>query len=66
MLIKLAFFAITIAITDEEDYEDAEEDRRSEEEMFEDDQPGPSGTSTSGIGVPGPEDHYSNPPSVSS
>ena len=39
---------------------------KTEEETFEGSQPGPSGVSNDGIGVLGPEDHYSNPPSVSS
>ena len=36
------------------------------EEAFEDDQTGQSGVSDGGgIGVPGPEDNYSNPPTMS-
>ena len=35
------------------------------EEAFEDDQTGQSGVSGRGIRVPGPEDHYSNPPTMS-
>ena len=64
---------MTIIVTGQEDNEDAEEkdstseeDSGAEEETFEDGQPGPCGVSISEIGVPGPEDHYSNPPSVSS
>ena len=35
------------------------------EEAFEDDQTGQSGVNDHGIRVPGPEDHYSNPPTMS-
>ena len=35
------------------------------EEVFEDNQTGQSGASDGGIRVPGPEDHYSNPPTMS-
>ena len=35
------------------------------EEAFEDAQTGQSGVSDGGIRVPGPEDHYSNPPTMS-
>ena len=35
------------------------------EEAFEDGQIGQSGVSDGGIRVPGPEDHYSNPPIMS-
>ena len=34
------------------------------EEAFEDDQTGQCGVSNGGIGVPGPEDHYSNLPTM--
>ena len=66
--IELARISITIVVTGQEDNKGAEkEDSRAEERpAFEDDQPGPSGVSNGGIGVPGPEDHCSNPPSVSS
>ena len=64
---------MTIVVTGQEDNEDAEEedsaseeDSGAEEETLEDSQPGPSGVSIGGIGVPGPEDYHSNPPSVSS
>ena len=35
------------------------------EKAFEDDQTGQSGVRDGGIRVPGPEDHYSNPPTMS-
>ena len=64
---------MTTVVTGQEDNEDveeedgaSEEDSGAEEKTFKNGQPGPSGVSIGGIGVSEPEDHYSNPPSVSS
>ena len=48
-----------------EDDKDAEEYSKAEG-VFEESQTGRCGVSYGGIGVSGPKDHYSNPPTVSS
>ena len=69
--IELASIPITIVVTGQEDNKDRENDKHAEEyskaeEAFVNNQTGQCGVSNGGIGVPGTEDHYSNPPSVSS
>ena len=69
--IELASIAITIVVTGQENNKDRQDNKDAEEYheakgAFEDSQTGQCGVSNSGIGVPGPEKHYSNPPTVSS
>ena len=67
--IEQASIVITIILTgrkiDREDDKDAEEYNKAKG-VLKESQTGRCGVSNGGIGVPGPKDHYSNPPTVSS